>query len=262
MAGPRRGPRHLGYVPPVRAIAEALGASGLAVVAGAVPVDYHDRLVADHPGVMSGRERRNVAGTRVKLRPVCHLDPQHARSVVLKVRRLAQLGSRDRLDVHRPAPARLARQAPDGSAADAHEIDATFLDHPFLVRGSECLVLRQNCRWHRMPPCNVALSERLGTHAERRRLQDPCSAGSAVRRRSAPSCNQPRSRQNSLPSGSASTTHPPGSSSRLSSTMVAPRARNRSISLACSPSAGSWSRCTRFFTAFRSGTVTKTSRGK
>ena len=81
------------------------------VVRGAPPVDDDDRLVADHPGVVPGRQRRHLPGRRVELLAVGRADAQRAGHVVLEVRRLAQLGAGERLDVDRPAPARLAGSA-------------------------------------------------------------------------------------------------------------------------------------------------------
>ncbi|QGL50578.1 hypothetical protein GCE86_28275 [Micromonospora terminaliae] len=62
-----------------------------------------------------------------------------------------------------------------------------------------------------------------------------------------------RSTQNSLSSGSASTTQPLPSGSRRSATTVAPSARIRSTSRSRGTS-GSRQMCTRFFTVFGSGT--------
>ncbi|HAY42484.1 MAG TPA: hypothetical protein DCY59_02565 [Micrococcaceae bacterium] len=52
--------------------------------------------------------------------------------------------------------------------------------------------------------------------------------------------------QNSLPSGSASTTHPVPSGLRRSSTSFAPKTSNRTNSSSRVPCAGFKSRCTRF----------------
>src|ERR1019366_5654696 len=81
-----------------------------------------------------------------------HLDPEHARGVVLEMRRLAELGPRDRLDVQRPPPAGLGVHPPGGPPADVDEVDPALLENPFLVGLPECLVLRLDCGWHRMPP--------------------------------------------------------------------------------------------------------------
>ena len=82
------------------------------VVAGAVPVDHDHRLVADYPGVVALGQGGDVAGPRIELRAVGHDHVQHALHVVLEVRRLAQVGARERLDVLGPAPARLQGQPP------------------------------------------------------------------------------------------------------------------------------------------------------
>ena len=44
------------------------------VVAGARPVDEHDRLVADHPGVVAGRQGRDLARAGLELAAVRHDD--------------------------------------------------------------------------------------------------------------------------------------------------------------------------------------------
>ncbi|RLQ84230.1 hypothetical protein D9V28_08440 [Mycetocola zhadangensis] len=60
--------------------------------------------------------------------------------------------------------------------------------------------------------------------------------------------------QNSLPSGSASTTQPVPSGIRRSSIARAPSSNRRANSWSRVPSAGTRSRCNRFLTCFASGT--------
>src|SRR3954465_11730829 len=63
------------------------GALLLCVVAGAEPVDDHDRFVADPPCVVTAGQRRDVAGPGDELGPVVHADGQLPGDVVLEVRR-------------------------------------------------------------------------------------------------------------------------------------------------------------------------------
>ncbi|PWR05734.1 hypothetical protein DKT68_25425 [Micromonospora acroterricola] len=70
-----------------------------------------------------------------------------------------------------------------------------------------------------------------------------------------------RSTQNSLPSGSASTTQPEPSGRIWSSTRVAPMPSSRSTSSSRVRSAGCRSRCSRFFTALPSGTAMNSTSG-
>src|SRR5580704_6368064 len=153
--------------------------SGLSVVARAVPVDEHNRFVADHPCIVARGQRGDVAGARVKLAAVRHLDAQHARRVILEVRRLAELGPRDRLDVYGPPPPGLEGQPPDRATADIDEIHAPLVENPLLVGAAESLVFRRDCRWHCMPPVNAlgAVKGASGGHAGYPRLQYHCRPG-------------------------------------------------------------------------------------
>ncbi|PZS34485.1 MAG: hypothetical protein DLM58_05695 [Pseudonocardiales bacterium] len=63
-----------------------------------------------------------------------------------------------------------------------------------------------------------------------------------------------RRMQNSLPSGSASTTQPEPSARRRSATVLAPRPSSRTSSSSRVPDAGTRSRCSRFLTCLTSGT--------
>src|SRR5580658_842724 len=69
------------------------------VVARAVPVNDYDWLVPYDPGVMALWQRGDVAWSGVELRTVGHHDVQGSFQVVLEVRRLAELSSRDWLYV-------------------------------------------------------------------------------------------------------------------------------------------------------------------
>src|SRR5262245_29029776 len=79
----------------------------LGVVEHALEVDNDGRLVADYPSIVTAGQQRHIARLAIELGAVVHLDPQHAGHVVLKVRRLAALGLRQRLHGCGPAPARL-----------------------------------------------------------------------------------------------------------------------------------------------------------
>src|ERR1700752_185400 len=92
--------------------------STLGVVAGAVPVDDDRRLIADNPGVVAARKRRDVARAGDEFRAVVHPYSEPAAHVILEVRRLAALGLCDRLDVVRPAPPWLKNEASDFAPAN------------------------------------------------------------------------------------------------------------------------------------------------
>src|SRR5215213_1022174 len=92
------------------------------VVAGAVPVDDDDRLIAHYPGVVAFGQRGDVARSRRNLCAVVHEDCERAAEVVLKVGRLAAVRPGDRLHVVRPAPAGLEDEAAHLSAADVEDL--------------------------------------------------------------------------------------------------------------------------------------------
>src|SRR3990170_1232370 len=121
----------------------------LRVVAGARPVDEHDWLVADDPGVMAGGQGRNLARADLELRAVRHHDVDAAGGVVLEVGRLAPLRAGDGLDVLRPAPARLKRELAHDAAADVDDLGLPLLKRPCLVWVPEVLAL---CARHSEPP--------------------------------------------------------------------------------------------------------------
>ncbi len=103
-------------------------------------VQGHVRPVADHPTVVGNR--RNV-----EERPLGQLDD---RAVVEGGGRYPGENHADVLhraacradrgpDVLRPFPARLVRRPPDNSRTDAHDLEATLLEDPHLVRRLEPL---------------------------------------------------------------------------------------------------------------------------
>jgi len=111
------------------------------IIDHALEIDHDRRLVADHPGIMTRRQQRNVARLAIELRTVIHLDAQHAGDVILKVRRLAALGVRERLERAHPAPTRLEHGATDHGAADLDELEPTVGELAHLVRFPKGLVL-------------------------------------------------------------------------------------------------------------------------
>ena len=98
------------------------------VVDHAGDIDNHDRLVADHPGVVAGRQQRDIAGAELVLAAVVHAHPEAAGYVILEMRRLAALGTGDVLDVRRPAPAGLEGGATEGDAAERHQLHLAFVE--------------------------------------------------------------------------------------------------------------------------------------
>ena len=152
------------------------GGSALGVVGRAPPVHDDDRLVADDPGVVALGEGGDVTRDRVELAAVGHLDPEGALDVVLEVRRLAEVGARDRLDVVGPAPAGLQREPADLAVADVEQLDQAVLEGAGLVGAAEVLLLG-GCRGG----AHVCLLVGAGTRTSRasaesrlRRLQRAC----------------------------------------------------------------------------------------
>jgi hypothetical protein len=146
--------------------------SGTGVVAGAVPVHQDHRLVSHHPGVVTLRQRGDIAGPGVELGAVGHHDVQRSGRVVLEVRRLAQVGARDRLDVVRPAPAGLQGEPADFGAADLDEVHGAVGERAGLVGGLEALLLR--FAGHGQSPFSC-LGFVPGDQRGRPGLQPPCT---------------------------------------------------------------------------------------
>src|SRR5690242_1472213 len=88
------------------------------VVNHALKIDDDGRLIADHPGVVTARQQRDVAGPAIEFRAIIHADAKHASDMILEMRRLAACGLGDRLHRSRPAPAWLEDRAADHGAAD------------------------------------------------------------------------------------------------------------------------------------------------
>jgi hypothetical protein len=87
-------------------------------------------------------QRGDVAGPGVELGAVGHHDVQRPGHVVLEVRRLAQLGTRQRLDVLRPAPPGLQGEPADLGAADLEQVQGAVVEAAGLVGRLEALLFR------------------------------------------------------------------------------------------------------------------------
>lgn len=127
----------------------------------------------------------------------------------------------------------------------------TALRHPLRAAGAFD---------HPNGPGEVALNGRrppLGAHRGPPHRGPSGATGSSGRRGQPARSAALRSTQNSLPSTSAGVTHPAPSARRWSATRVAPSASSRSTSSPRLRSCGCRSRCTLFFPALASGTVTK-----
>src|SRR5919109_475016 len=94
----------------------------LRVLSELAEVECHTWLVSDDFSVMAWRDREDVAGTGLALRPVIHVHLHATGDDVAEVRYLAGVGAGDRLDVRRPTPARLECGAPDGPAGELDDI--------------------------------------------------------------------------------------------------------------------------------------------
>src|ERR671936_849834 len=113
----------------------------LRVVAGAVPVDDHNGLVSDDPGVVAARQRGDLAGAGDELGAVVHADRELAADVVLEMRGLAAVRSGDRPDVVGPAPAGLEGVPADLAVADLEDLGTAVRELTRLVGLPESLVL-------------------------------------------------------------------------------------------------------------------------
>ena len=71
---------------------------------------------------------------------VGHHHMQRPGHVVLEVRRLAQVGARQRLDVVRPAPSGLQREPADLGAADLEQVQGAVVEGTGLVGHREALL--------------------------------------------------------------------------------------------------------------------------
>src|SRR5208282_5272451 len=82
----------------------------LGVIAHPTDVDDHDGVVADDPGIVSGRKRGDIAGPEFVFRSIIHHDNQAARHVVLQMGGLTALGVDQWFYAGGPFPARLQRR--------------------------------------------------------------------------------------------------------------------------------------------------------
>src|SRR5215216_3536806 len=133
LSGCRAGGRAARQIPRSRVSTSLLP---LRVVGEALPVDDDARVVPDYPCVMSGRDHREVAGTKLGLLTVIHDHLHPAGDVVTDVRGLATLGLGDRLDVLRPLPSGVERPPTDGPRVQVDHLDLShsFFEGPGLFR--------------------------------------------------------------------------------------------------------------------------------
>src|SRR5204862_7931353 len=115
---------------------------GSGVVGGAVPVNDHCWLVAYHPRVVTAGQRCHVPRLGDELTAVVHPYREPSADVVLEVRRLARVGTRDGLDVVGPAPARLEHQPADFGDTYRDELDSTVRKLPHVRWSTEAHALR------------------------------------------------------------------------------------------------------------------------
>src|SRR5204863_8045894 len=99
-----------------------VGSARLCVALEASEVEQHAGFVADDPRVVSGWHVECVAGPELALGAVVHPQCHAALQDVADVLDLTGVGPGDRLDVLRPAPARLEGSAADGVAVEIHEL--------------------------------------------------------------------------------------------------------------------------------------------
>jgi hypothetical protein len=70
-------------------------------------IEKHAFLVAEHLGVVPGRDRDHLARSDLPNRSVVHVDTHPALQDIPEVEYLARVGPHHRLDVRRPPPAGL-----------------------------------------------------------------------------------------------------------------------------------------------------------
>lgn len=99
----------------------------------ALEIDDDGGFIADHPGVVAGRQEGHIAGIALDFGAVVHFDHQDSGDMILEVGRLAALGLGDRLDTGRPAPARLQSRPADGGASDVDQFDFSPIPHSDLL---------------------------------------------------------------------------------------------------------------------------------
>jgi hypothetical protein len=97
---------------------------------GAHHFDSSERLVALHPGIVSGWVRVRLARDSRFFGAVLHPDRNSPRDCVPHVGDLTLVGLDDRLDAFRPAPPGLEVESPNRESLELNDLD------PSLVRGA------------------------------------------------------------------------------------------------------------------------------
>jgi hypothetical protein len=105
-------------------------------------LDRIPRLVADHPGVVLGRDLVGFAGSDDEPRSVLPAHLEGARDRVADVAMLAGARAGDRRDVLRPPPGRLKHEAAEGHLVEGDDVDSTGWEMANLVRRREALPLQ------------------------------------------------------------------------------------------------------------------------
>jgi hypothetical protein len=115
--------------------ARSTSSSGFRVLLGRprVELEAHERLVADHPRVVTGLDLVRVARADVLLGPVLVDDVHRSCLSDTDVVHLAPLSTYDRLDALRPGPSGLEREASGGRAPHPDDVDPGLRGRPGLV---------------------------------------------------------------------------------------------------------------------------------
>ena len=100
-----------------------------------------ERLVADDPAVVAGRDLEDHAGSDLARRAVFEPVAEPARDADADVVVLAEARPGDRLDVLQPVPARLERHPADHEVVQVVDVDPPERGRPGLVGGFERLRL-------------------------------------------------------------------------------------------------------------------------
>src|SRR5438270_2830688 len=145
----------------------ASGSARLRVTLQTAEVEHHAGLLADDPGVVPRRHVKRLAWPELALAAVVHPQRHAAFQDVADVVYLARIGPGDRLDVLRPAPARLEDAAPDRVAVQVDQLDAAraLRELPHLIRVLEALSSKL-CHGVLLP--SVALTLAAGRPAGKR----------------------------------------------------------------------------------------------
>ncbi len=98
---------------------------GLCVLRDPGKVDQHTALIADDPGVVTGRHIECITGAVLDFGTVVHLHHHTPFKDIAGVRGLARGRSSDRLNVFRPTPSRFEYTPAKGVCADGGEVRCT-----------------------------------------------------------------------------------------------------------------------------------------